>query len=82
MLCDNKSVVTSTGKLESTLAKKHNFICWHAIREAIAHGWLKVAWEPTDTKLADLLTKALPGNKRVPFLKQIYQQVKEWEEDE
>ena len=43
---------------------------------------MKVAWEPTDTNLADLLTKALPGNKRVPFLKQMHQQVKEWEENE
>ena len=79
MLCDNKSVVTSTGRSESTLNKKHNSICWHSVREAVSQGWLRIAWEPTDYNLADLLTKALDLPKRKQFLRQIYQQTFELE---
>jgi len=82
MLCDNQSVVTSTGKAESTLTKKHNSICWHSIREAISQGWMKILWEPTDTNLADLFTKSLPTERRKELLRQIYQQTYEPEPQE
>ena len=74
ILCDNQSVVKSTTRVESTLSKKHNSICWHSIRQAIAHGWLNILWEPTNSNLADLLTKALETEKRNNFLHIIYQQ--------
>ena len=74
MLCDNESVVKSTGKSESTLTKKHNSICWHSIREAVSQGWMNISWEPTESNLADLFTKALPITKRHDFLSQIFQQ--------
>ena len=64
MLCDNESVVKSTTRSEASLNKKHQAICWHAVREAMACGWLQMVWQPTDLNLADLFTKLLPGPTR------------------
>ena len=44
---DNMSVVNNTSKPESTLKKKSNSICYHAVREAIAMGEALVAHIPT-----------------------------------
>ena len=35
---DNMSVIHKTSKLESTLKKKSNSICYHAVRESVAMG--------------------------------------------
>ena len=35
---DNMSVIYNTPRPESTLEKKSNFICYHAVREAVASG--------------------------------------------
>ena len=43
------------------LAKKHNSIAYHRVREAVAAGTVLIAKEPTATNLADMLTKSLPG---------------------
>eukprot|EP00804_Cyclotella_cryptica_P014224 CCRYP_005635-RA/>CCRYP_005635-RA protein AED:0.45 eAED:0.45 QI:0/-1/0/1/-1/0/1/0/94 len=40
---DNMSVVTHTSKPESTLKKKSNSICYHAVSEAVAMGKALVA---------------------------------------
>eukprot|EP00804_Cyclotella_cryptica_P004585 CCRYP_006915-RB/>CCRYP_006915-RB protein AED:0.44 eAED:0.44 QI:0/-1/0/1/-1/0/1/0/133 len=40
---DNMSVVTNTSKPESTLRKKSNSICYHAVHEAVAIGEALVA---------------------------------------
>jgi hypothetical protein len=61
--CDNESVVKSSVQPESTLKKKHNAIAYHHVREAQATDIIQVAWEPTNSNLADLLTKVLPGPK-------------------
>ena len=82
MLCDNQSVVKSTGNAESTLSKKHDSICWHAIREAMAQGWLRMSWEPTENNLADLLTKSLETGKRNNFIGQISHQHNRLQEPE
>ena len=37
---DNMSVIHNTQHLESTLRKKSNSICFHAVREAVAMGEL------------------------------------------
>jgi hypothetical protein len=55
--CDNDSVCTNSTKSESTLKKKHKAIAYHRVREAVAAGMIRVAWEPTDTNIADMLTK-------------------------
>eukprot|EP00980_Cylindrotheca_fusiformis_P025983 scaffold15088_cov93-Cylindrotheca_fusiformis.AAC.1 len=49
VLGDNESVVKSTSNVEATLNKKHQAICWHAVREAAAGGWIAIGWEPTET---------------------------------
>ena len=56
---DNMSVVTNTSKPESTLKKKSNSICYHAVHEAVAMGEALVAHIPTKKNLADLFTKVL-----------------------
>eukprot|EP00804_Cyclotella_cryptica_P003833 CCRYP_018938-RA/>CCRYP_018938-RA protein AED:0.33 eAED:0.33 QI:0/0/0/1/0/0/2/0/299 len=50
---DNMSVVTNTSKPESTLKKKSNLICYHAVHEAVAMGEALVAHIPTKKNLAD-----------------------------
>jgi hypothetical protein len=61
---DNMSVVTNVSKPESTLRKKSNAICYHAVREAVAMGEALIAHIPTKSNLADLFTKVLYGSQR------------------
>jgi hypothetical protein len=59
--CDNDAVVNNASKPESTLKKKHNAIAYHRVREAVAAGTIRIAWEPTISNIADMLTKCLAG---------------------
>ncbi len=59
--CDNDSVCSNSTKPESTLKKKLNAIAYHRVQEAVAAGTIRVAWEPTDSNIADMLTKCLAG---------------------
>ena len=68
---DNMSVVYNTQKPESTLKKKSNSICYHAVRESVAMGESLVAHIPTASNLADLLTKVTFGAKRRRLVKGI-----------
>jgi Reverse transcriptase (RNA-dependent DNA polymerase) len=61
---DNESVVRSTQYPERTLTKKHNGIAYHKSRESVANGMMRVAHEPGETNLADLLTKTLARPRR------------------
>jgi hypothetical protein len=61
---NNMSVVTNVSRPESTLRKKSNSICYHAVHEAIAMGEALVAHTPTKKNLADLFTKVLYGQTR------------------
>ena len=61
---DNMSVVTNTSKPESTLKKKSNSVCYHAVREAVVMGKALVAHIGTAYNLADLFTKVLYGQAR------------------
>ena len=58
---NNMSVVANSSRPESTLKKKSNSICYHAVREAVAIGEALVAHIPTKKNLADLFTKVLYG---------------------
>ena len=58
------SVVTNVSRPESTLKKKSNSICYHAVREAVAMGEALVAHIPTKKNLADLFRKVLYGQSR------------------
>ena len=59
VFCDNEAVFKNTTISKSTLKKKHNSICYHRCREAVAARVMRVAKEGTLTNLADLFTKPL-----------------------
>ena len=63
VFCDNCGVVKNASIPESTLAKKHNAINYHAVHEAAAAGILCVGKEDRQTNLADLLTKVLTSER-------------------
>ena len=67
VFCDNQGVVKNMSLPESVLSKKHNAINYHAVREAVTAGIMRVAKEDGETNLADLLTKSLnlPKRKRL-----------------
>jgi hypothetical protein len=71
VFCDNEAVVTNTTRPESTLKKKHVAICYHRVREAHAMGMVRFAKEHTSTNLADVLTKCLPGPRKMFLVKRI-----------
>ena len=58
---DNMSVVKNASLPESTLNKKSNSVCYHAVREAVAMGECLVAHISTNENLGDLATKLIPG---------------------
>jgi hypothetical protein len=58
---DNKSVVTQTTKLESTLMKKHNSIDYHKVRESVDMGTQWICYEKWCDNQAYCLTKSLPA---------------------
>ena len=61
---DNMSVIHNVQRPESTLKKKSNSICYHAVREAVAMGECLVGQIPTHNNLADLCTKVIPGGQK------------------
>jgi hypothetical protein len=64
ILCDNKSVVTNTSNVESSLNKKHSSITYHFSRWNVAAGVCQIAWIPTGDNLADAMTKRLSVTQR------------------
>jgi len=64
VFCDNESVVKNATRPKSALKKKHVAIAYHRVREAQAAGIVEIAYEPTKTNLADILTKPLPGPQK------------------
>ena len=62
---DNKSQVTNSTKPESTLKKKCNSICYHAVRESVAMGEsMMITHISTGHNHSDLMTKVTSGAKR------------------
>jgi hypothetical protein len=57
--CDNKSIVTNSVVPQSTLHKKHNFVAYHKVREAVASKSVRIAHEKGQQNLSDVLTKFL-----------------------
>lgn len=72
VLGDNERVVNAASKVEARLNKKHNAICYHAVREACEAGWVRVGWEPTETNIADLFTKMLSIETRGRLLSSVF----------
>lgn len=48
VLVDNKTVVNNSTVPSSTLQRKHNSICYHFMREAVAAGIIRIAHIPSD----------------------------------
>ena len=71
ILCDNQSVVKTSTNPEAWLAKKHNSIAFHHVRECVASKMILIYHEKGETNLADILTKVLPVERRVTLLKGI-----------
>jgi len=71
VLCDNKTVVDNSTVPSSTLKKKHNAICYHRVREAVAAQTIRIAHVPTGQNLADMFTKPLGGCKLHEFCKRV-----------
>jgi Reverse transcriptase (RNA-dependent DNA polymerase) len=63
VMCDNNAVVLNASIPESRLAKKHNSVAYHLVREAVASETIRVAKEHTSTNLADPLTKTMPSTQ-------------------
>ena len=61
---DNMSVIHNTQRPESTLKKKSNSICYHAVCESAVMGYFLTARVGTNKNCADLATKVLYGGKR------------------
>ena len=61
---DNMSVIHNTQRPESTLKKKSNSICYHAVRESVAMNESLTGHIPTNENPADLATKVLPGGQK------------------
>jgi hypothetical protein len=62
--CDNKSVVNNSQTPESTLKKKSNAICYHAVRESVAMDESIIAHIPSVENPADICTKILQGGEK------------------
>ena len=54
---DNRSVVTSATLPHSTLAKRHNILAFHRVREAIAAKLMAFYWMDSAYNLSDMLSK-------------------------
>ena len=59
ILNDNKSVVDSSSKLDSTLNKKHNPIAYHLIGWNVAEGVVLIRWIEGILNTSDAFTKIL-----------------------
>ena len=61
---DNMSVIFNTSRPESTLKKKSNSVCYHAVKESDAMKECITTHIPTLQNFCDLLPKVLYGRKR------------------
>ena len=58
---NNMSVIYNTSRPESTLNKKSNSICYHAVPEAVASGECFTTHCKTGEDYSDMMTKVLYG---------------------
>ena len=61
---DNMSVIHNTQRPESTLRKKSNAICYHAIRESVAMNEMLTAHIHSVDNPADIGTTIIPGGEK------------------
>ena len=65
LFCDNEFVYKIVSFSESQLKKKYQYICFNRARECMAANTIIVHKFDTNNNLAGMLTKSLPGWKRV-----------------
>ena len=65
---DNMSVIHNTQKPKSTLKKKSNQICYHAVRESVAMGESVMAHISTHENPADLATRIMQASQKCSYL--------------
>ena len=68
MFCDNEAVCKNSSTPESVLRNKHQIVAYHKCREAVASVICRIAKEDTETNLADIFTKVLPGARQERLL--------------
>ncbi len=68
MYGDNMSVIYNTQRPDSTLKKKSNSICYHAVREAVAMCEMLTAHVRAYQNVADIATKVLHAGKKRDYL--------------
>ena len=61
---DNMSIVNNTSRPESTLRKKSNAVSYHFVRENVASEMCRIAYELSQTNIADILTKLQTETER------------------
>ena len=71
MRVDNMSVVKNASTPSSMLKKKSNLIAYYYVRENAAADVIRVAYKPTGTNLADMLTKTQSGTVRKRLSKRV-----------
>jgi hypothetical protein len=71
VLVDNDSVVKNSTTPSSMLQKKHNSICYHFVREAVAARIIRIAFIASSENLANMLTKPLGATKLKGFCQRI-----------
>ena len=64
ILNDNKSVVYSSSKLESTLNNKNNPVAYHLVRWNVAAGVIRIGWIKGISNIVDAFTKQLAAARR------------------
>ena len=68
MFYDNKAVYKNSSTPASVLHKKHHSVAYHKCCEAVASGIFRIDKEDTETNLADIFAKVLPGPRRERLL--------------
>jgi hypothetical protein len=71
VLVDNETVMKNSTILSSTLQRKHNAICYHYVREAVASNIMRIAHIPSEQNLADMFTKMLGATELHVLCQQI-----------
>ena len=60
----NMSVIHNTQQPESTLKKKSNSVCYHAVRKAVAMSECQMGHVSTHDNPANICTKIMPGGQK------------------
>ena len=64
----NMSEIHNTQRPESSLKKKSNSICYHAVRESVAMGEILTNHVPSEHNPADIATKIIPSGMKRDYL--------------